>query len=49
MGKTLRKRNQLENVSIDNMKMNFNEMRLEVVDWVNLPQDRENRRIMWTK
>lgn len=48
MGKHLRKRDQLEDVSIDNMKMDFNEMRLEVVDWVNLPQDRENRGIMWT-
>jgi hypothetical protein len=36
----------VEDVSIDNMKMDFNEMRLEVVDWVNLPQDRENHGIL---
>jgi hypothetical protein len=49
IGKSLRKRAQWEDVSIDNMKMDLNEMEWEVVDWVNLPQDRDSRGFMWTK
>ena len=49
MGKPLRKKDQLEDVSIDNMKMDLNEMRYEVVDWVNLPQGKESRGTMWKK